>query len=700
MCSFSSGPLQPDPDAPLVKTTDAASGHAGSADVKGTSSHAGLKKPEPDNPFSFAAPEALLNSEDLLCAYFKVARVGMGILDTNFRYLAINRTLAEMDGIPAEDHIGKSVRELLPDVAEAVEPHLERVFATGEPVSNLEVSSLYPDDSGPGHWLTYLFPIKNEVGEIQHIGGFVVEITQQKRLEESLRNASDKLREEKKRQHVMLEVSRSLTGKWDPQSSFLQVSAFLRRILRQEYAALALRDKSGNLVRQAMDFPLGKNQEAGTEISTASGARALQECASVILTSSDMQASTPTVTSSLIAEGIKSLCCVPLVRPDDWLGVLILGSTRANAFNDEDLKMLNQVAAQLAIAIENARIADEVEQLRRRLDQEKSYLEGEVPFAPQHEDIIGESPALQRVLAHAAVVAPNDSTVLILGETGTGKGLTAQMIHRASARKDSNFVILNCAAIPTGLLESELFGHEKGAFTGAITQKIGRLELADKGTLFLDEIGDIPMELQPKLLRVLQDHEFERLGGTRTIKVDLRLIAATNHDLKKCVAENQFRSDLFYRLNVFPIRMPSLRERREDIPLLIRHFVRRFAAQMYRLIETIPDQTMEVLVNWNWPGNVRELENFIERSVILTTGTALAAPLNELRSETHHGLADDLAQTEREHIIRILRETGGLLSGPDGAARRLGLKRTTLQSKIQRLGITPADYIPPTELVN
>jgi len=298
------------------------------------------------------------------------------------------------------------------------------------------------------------------------------------------------------------------------------------------------------------------------------------------------------------------------------------------------------------------------------------------------------------VLDQVAIVAASDATVLILGETGTGKGLIARAIHTTSKRRDRGFITLNCAAIPTGLLESELFGHEKGAFTGAVSQKIGRLELADKGTLFLDEIGEIPLELQPKLLRVLQDHEFERLGGTRTIKVDLRLIAATNRDLARSVAEKEFRSDLFYRLKVFPIRLPALRERREDIPLLVRYFVRKFARGMDRGIETIPTETMNSLINWPWPGNVRELENFIERSVILTEGTALRAPLADLQAESPgSGAAEhSLEGAEREHIIRVLRETRGMISGPTGAARRLGLKRTTLQSKMQRLGITRRDY--------
>jgi len=371
---------------------------------------------------------------------------------------------------------------------------------------------------------------------------------------------------------------------------------------------------------------------------------------------------------------------------------VLLGSTRADAFNTDDLTLLNQVASQLAAALENAQIIREVKQLRSRLELERGYLEGVASTQVHFEDIVGESPALKEMLDRVAVVAASDATVLLLGETGTGKGLIARAIHRTSKRKERGFITLNCAAIPTGLLESELFGHEKGAFTGAVSQKIGRLELADKGTLFLDEIGEIPLELQPKLLRVLQDHEFERLGGTRTIKVDLRLIAATNRDLARSVAKREFRSDLFYRLNVFPVRMPSLRERREDIPLLVRYFVRKFASAMDRGIETIPTETMDALVNWHWPGNVRELENFVERSVILTDGTALRAPLADFRAETTNSPEHSLESAEREHIVRVLRETRGMISGPRGAARRLGLKRTTLQSKMQRLGITRADY--------
>ncbi len=304
------------------------------------------------------------------------------------------------------------------------------------------------------------------------------------------------------------------------------------------------------------------------------------------------------------------------------------------------------------------------------------------------EEIVGASAGLKRVLDEASTVAPSDATVLILGETGTGKEVIARAIHRMSARRNLSFIKMNCAAIPTGLLESELFGHEKGAFTGAVSQKIGRLEMADKGTVFLDEIGDLPLELQPKLLRALQDGEFERLGGTHTIHVDIRLIAATNRNLADRMAQRQFRSDLYYRLSVFPIRLPALRERRSDIPLLVRYFVEKFARRMNVSTKTIPKETMNALVNWRWPGNVRELENFVERSVILSHGPMLNAPLEDLALAAEESPADAMENMQREHIIRVLRESGGVLGGPHGAAARLAMKRTTLQSLMRRLGIS------------
>lgn len=337
----------------------------------------------------------------------------------------------------------------------------------------------------------------------------------------------------------------------------------------------------------------------------------------------------------------------------------------------------------------------EAEEALRRSELEKQYLQEELNTEYQFEEIIGGSLGLKRVLKQVETVAATDATVLILGETGTGKDLIARAIHQLSSRRERSLVKLNCAAVPTGLLESELFGHEKGAFTGAIMQKIGRLELAHQGTFFLDEIGDLPLELQPKILRALQEKEFERLGGTKTIPVDARLIAATNRDLAKMVASGQFRSDLYYRLRVFPITVPPLRERREDIPLLVNYFVSKHARRMKRQIETIPTQVMQALTKWHWPGNVRELENFLERAVILTQGHTLRAPLAELEvlEESSEHADPNLEATEREHILRVLREAKGMIGGPGGAAERLGLKRTTLNSKMKKLGIKRRDYI-------
>jgi formate hydrogenlyase transcriptional activator len=526
----------------------------------------------------------------------------------------------------------------------------------------------------------------------------VVEVTEQKKLEDSLGSLSMSLRAEKKRTQVIEEVGNLLSAKGDVPQIFPHLSAGLRRVLHQEYASLSLRDeKSGALIRQAIDFPLRKRPGYKSEIGEPKDPAgiAIEERAALILNKEEMRSFRSHITDHLLSEGLQSLCCVPLLRPKTPVGVLMLGSTRAEAFKPGDLTLLNQVAAQLAVALENAAIRREVERLKSQLGHEQGYLQGAPTVVPYFEGIMGESPALQRVINQVAIVANSNATVLLLGETGTGKGLIARALHRASKRKDKGFVTLNCAAIPTGLLESELFGHEKGAFTGAVRQKIGRLELANKGTLFLDEIGDIPLELQPKLLRVLQDQEFERLGSSRTIKVDLRLIAATNLDLAQSVANNEFRSDLFYRLNVFPIHLPPLRERREDVPILVKHFVRKFAARMERVIESIPGETMDALINWYWPGNVRELENLIERSVILTEGTALRVPLSELRTQGSVPQESSLEQSERGFIVQKLRETEGLISGPNGAARRLGIRRTTLQSKMKRLGITRRDYIAP-----
>ena len=397
-----------------------------------------------------------------------------------------------------------------------------------------------------------------------------------------------------------------------------------------------------------------------------------------------------------------SLCLYPLISRDRVLGVFGVSSSRENAIIDDDLTFLGEVANRIALAVENALAYKRISELRDQLAQENVYLESEIRSELHFEDIVGNSEPLRTVLKEIETVAPADSTVLIYGETGTGKELIARALHNLSSRRSNAFVKLNCAAIPTGLLESELFGHEKGAFTGAITQRVGRFELASRGTIFLDEVGEIPLELQPKLLRVLQEREFERLGSTRTLRTDARLIAATNRDLKAMVEEQKFRSDLYYRLNVFPIRLPSLRERKEDIPLLVRHFVKEFSRRNQRVIDTIPSETMQALIRYHWPGNIRELQNVIERAVLISKGPILNVSLAELKpdlsaaygpspangkSVPHENLQDMLEWTERSQILRALEETNGVVAGPNGAAARLGVKRSTLQHKMRKLGI-------------
>jgi formate hydrogenlyase transcriptional activator len=388
---------------------------------------------------------------------------------------------------------------------------------------------------------------------------------------------------------------------------------------------------------------------------------------------------------------VKSGCTVPLISHDRVLGVLSVGRLSENAFTEDDAELLTEVGKQVAIAVENALAYREIDALKNKLQEEKVYLQEEIRTEYNFEEIIGTSPTLKRALQNVEKVAPTDSTVLIFGETGTGKELIARALHNLSGRREHTLVKVNCAAIPTGLLESEMFGHEKGAFTGAVEQRKGRFELAHRGTIFLDEVEEIPLELQPKLLRVLQEHEFERLGSGKTIRVDVRVLAATNADLAQLVTEKKFRSDLYYRLNVFPVSLPSLRERPEDIPLLINFFAQKFAQQMKKPIKTISTETMAALTSYHWPGNIRELQNLVERGVILSQSSSLEIPLAELKHSNkvsnHANGSTTLEAVERDHILRILSESSWVIGGPTGAAARLGLNRTTLNHRLRKLGI-------------
>jgi formate hydrogenlyase transcriptional activator len=499
------------------------------------------------------------------------------------------------------------------------------------------------------------------------------------------------LARERDRLRLLLEINNALVSTLDLHQLLTSISACLRRVMNHDYASLALYEPENQVVRlQALDFPMGKgllHEELAFPMDGTPSGEVIRSRKPLLISGPILESHKSTVSSLFIAEGLKSGCIVPLFTANRTVGTLSVSSLRPAAFTQEDVDLLMRVANQVAIAIENALAFREIAELKNKLAEEKLYLEEEIRTEYSFEEIVGESAALKRVLGEVETVAATDSSVLILGETGSGKEVIARAIHSHSHRNQRTFVKINCAAIPTGLLESELFGHERGAFTGAIAQKVGRFELAHGGTLFLDEVGDIPLELQPKLLRVLQEKEFERLGGTRTLHADVRLVAATNRDLAQMVNDRAFRSDLYYRLNVFPITVPPLRERPEDVPLLVRYFAQKHARRMDRRIETIQAEEMERLARYAWPGNVRELENLIERAVILSRGPVLHVPLPEggPAGAPADGLPLTMEAAERDHILRTLRDTSWVIAA---AAAKLGMKRTTLQSRMVRLGIS------------
>lgn len=491
---------------------------------------------------------------------------------------------------------------------------------------------------------------------------------------------------------LILELTNQVVANLDFQELLHAISASVRQVMHCDSAAIMLPDSDRTQLRiHALDFPDSRGYFTKVEAVPIEGTipgETFESGKPFVVNRLDPAMMPHEMYAKAKGEGMNSFCDVPLVSRNRCLGILAVSRRAENAFEEDEVAFMLQVAKQVAIAVENALAYGEITVLKDKLAQEKLYLEEEIRGEMDFEGIVGQSPSLRHVLSLVETVAPSDSTVLLLGETGTGKELMARAIHELSRRKDRTFVKVNCAAIPTGLLESELFGHERGAFTGAISQKVGRLELADQGTLFLDEVGDIPIDVQPKLLRALQEREFERLGSTRTKKVDVRLVAATNRDLERMIESREFRSDLYYRLNVFPIRIPPLRERPEDIPLLVRYFAQKYGRRMEKQIESIPAAAMKRLISWHWPGNIRELENFIERSAILTHGRALQVPIGELtNSRKDSSVPATLQSSERDEIVQILKETKGRVAGPRGAAARMGLKRTTLISRIKRLGI-------------
>jgi formate hydrogenlyase transcriptional activator len=519
---------------------------------------------------------------------------------------------------------------------------------------------------------------------------------------EEARSFQQLLMREHDRLRLLLDVNNSVISHLELGDLFQAVSSALRECFHHEYTGLWLFEEGTTRLRSVgMDFPSHRGfiQKTQSLDLTPAEVEEVRSRSPRLISREEFAQLPPKIASLAEAENIHSAVSIPLVVGSKPLGILTLGSTRESAFVQEELALLLQVGNQVALAIENSLAYEKVTEARDQLDTQKTYLEGEIRYDRNLEDIVGKSRALRETLSKAEVVAKTDATVLLMGETGTGKELIARLIHDHSSRRDRTFVKLNCAAVPSGLMESELFGHERGAFTGAVATKSGRFELAHHGSLFLDEVGDISLELQPKLLRVLQEKEFERLGSTRTLKVDVRLIAATNRDLAQMVANREFREDLYYRLAVFPIHLPPLRERREDIPLLVEYFVGRYAHRMRKRIKEIPTRAMETMTAWTRPGNTRELQNFIERAVILTRGDCLEVPLEELaslltdRSSTQTSTTLNLREVEREAILEALRKTNGRVSGPGGAAELLGVKRTTLQSRMRLLNIRPSDSL-------
>jgi formate hydrogenlyase transcriptional activator len=523
------------------------------------------------------------------------------------------------------------------------------------------------------------------------------------------------LARERDRLRVLLEINNVLISSRELPELFRGIVNTLERVIHHDYTSLALLDSQTGLFKiHDLDFPGHQNlikQEVTVPRDTSPSAQAIANGQPFLARGTEIDRYQNEVIRALRTAGMQTICCVPLITHGQAFGTLNVASRRDDAFSPQDVELLQQVAAQIAIAVENALAFKEIDALKNKLAEEKLYLEEEIRSEFNFEEIVGESPALKRALAQVELAAPAGTAVLLLGETGTGKELFARAIHNLSPRRDRTFVKINCAAIPSGLLESELFGHERGAFTGAVSQKIGRFELADRGTLFLDEVGDLPLELQPKLLRVLQEQEFERLGGNRTQRVDVRVVAATNVDLSQRVAERAFRSDLYYRLNVFPIQVPALRERPEDIPLLVRYFVQKFSGRLNKDVEYIPADAMDALAHYSWPGNVRELENLLERAVLLSPGRELRVPVTELKSTAISSAApgadssssfgsftslnssastsaiSTLEEAERQHILRALKQTQWRIAGPKGAAVLLGMKRTTLQARMRKLAI-------------
>jgi formate hydrogenlyase transcriptional activator len=643
------------------------------------------------------AEEALRQSEAYLAESQRLSHTGSWAFDVaGNKYVYISEECSRIfeldakEGLPTREAVSRLIH---PEDWDKVQREFENLLR--EKVDTSSDFRVVLPSGATKHIQAIRHPVLNETGDVVTIMGTAIDVTERKRAEEELRRSEAHLAHERDRLSLLLEINNYIANKLDVDELFRAVGAPIRKYSGSDVISFLLLNKqTGCLERKYLDFPTGKGILEKASVVVPS--KLLEEWwrARAPVFYSPPEADIPAeLREADRAESILSAISVPLVGVDGPLGLFNIASRKANAFSEVESDLLSQIGTQISLALDNALAYGRLRASHDNLEHQRLYLESEISSEYNFEDIVGKSSAIKKVLQQVSVVAPTDSIVLLHGETGTGKELIARAIHNLSSRRDRTFVRMNCAAIPSGLLESELFGHEKGAFTGALMQRRGRFELADHGSLFLDEIGDISLELQPKLLRAVQEQEFERLGSAKTIHVAVRIIAATHRDLRAMIRDGKFREDLFYRLNVFPIEIPPLRERREDIPLLVNHLVSKVSKRMGKTIKSIPKETMEVLTNHPWRGNVRELANFIERAVILTQGDELQMPLAELGTSPGGDGAGAMTATvqeaERAMIIDALRAASGRISGKGGAAERLGLKRTTLQHKMQRLGISP-----------
>ncbi|MGD0939096.1 MAG: sigma 54-interacting transcriptional regulator [Terracidiphilus sp.] len=632
-----------------------------------------------------AAQDAMRNQDQQMRSVVESVRdYAIYLLDSEGYILTWSPGGERIKGYTADDIIGKHFSRFF--TREDVErDHPEELLRLAAARGRFEEEGWRVRKDGSRFWAdSILTAIRDSSGTVTGYAKVTRDFTDRKRAEEA----------------VMMQLTSALLANMDVRKLLGAISASLHEVIPHDAATLGLYDSSADLLAVQFLGPEGeehRRDDIRLPIEGSPAGEAFRTREPVLLDQIKSSRFAEASVRHFTELGMQSGRWVPLIHRGEAIGVLAVASRLESAFIQSDAEMLTQVAGQVAIAVNNAMTIRQIAELRDRFRMEKQYLEEEINVENRFDDIVGESSGLRQVLRDIETVAPTGATVLIQGETGSGKELLARAIHRLSPRNERTFIKVNCAAIPAGLLESELFGHEKGAFTGAIARKMGRLELAHEGTLFLDEVGELPLDLQPKLLRALQEKEIERLGGTRPIKVDVRVIAASNRDLAKMVADKEFRADLYYRLKVFPIQSPPLRERINDIPMLVRHFVSLHSRRMGKSIETISDATMEALKQWKWPGNIRELENFLERAVILTRGSTLYIPVAELTVEEQNESPSPESSTyeaaEREHILRVLRDAKGMIAGDDGAAARLGLKRTTLNSKMKKLGIVRSDYI-------